>query len=99
MIERISEISRIKSFVFHNESNTSLMSIARKKYYYAKYISRYASKNRRSLNIMVADRYKLFLSRPDVLFRDPIKGLGLLFMKSFEFGAGAVGYIMGTIEK
>ena len=51
-----------------------------------------------NLNIMVADRYKLFLSKPKVLFKDPILGCGLLFMKTCEFGAGAVGYVLGRIK-
>ena len=46
-------------------------------------------------------RYVLFFSRPVVLFRRPIVGLGLLFMKTAEYMAGAIGYLgsRGSISR
>lgn len=93
-----SEISRINSFVTHDERKVSLAEVIRKKYYYSKHISKYISKSHGSPNIMVIDRYKLFLSKPKKLFQNPVLGVGLLFLKTCEFGAGGLGYIVGNIK-
>lgn len=95
-VEKELKISRIKSFVLHNEGKVSLTKIVKKKYYYSKHISKYLIKSKGNLNIMVLDRYMLFFSKPKKLFQDPILGTGLLFMKTCEFGAGACGYLLGS---
>ena len=97
--KQVSEVSRITSFVTHNEGKVSLISIINKKYYYSKHISKYVSKSSGSLNVMVVDRYKLFLSKPKKLFQNPILGFGLLFMKTCEFGGGLIGYMVGSMGK
>jgi hypothetical protein len=44
--------------------------------------------------LIVLRRFGLFLSHPAKLFRNPLTGLGVLFMKVCEFGFGAFGYLM-----
>ena len=44
-------------------------------------------------------RYKLFFSHPKKLISHPILGAGMLFMKTCEFSAGALGYIKGNLDK
>lgn len=97
-VEEKSEIKRTKSFVIHHEGEISLLSTLQKKYYYSIHIPKYINKNGGKLNIMVWDRYRLFFSNPKKLFKNPLLGIGLLFMKTSEFAAGAVGYLVGGIR-
>jgi len=44
-------------------------------------------------------RYRLFLSRPGRLLANPFVGLGMLFMKTCEFGFGGLGYVLSRGKK
>jgi len=103
-IEMNGPLSRISEFIYHNEGHIRLMQTLKKKYYYAKMANAYLSE---SQNIPTAQkrrqgiigRYWLFLSQPAKLFRNPIRGLGLLFMKTLEFGVGSIGYVSNILSK
>ncbi|HYH75663.1 MAG TPA: hypothetical protein VD735_06950, partial [Candidatus Saccharimonadales bacterium] len=45
------------------------------------------------------NRYKLFFSKPGKLFRNPLLGAGVLFMKTCEYAAGAFGYYLPRRQK
>ena len=47
----------------------------------------------------IISRYKLFLSQPKKLFKDPFIGIGMLLMKTCEFAFGAIGYLIGKAKK
>lgn len=91
------EIERINSFIYHNEGNLSLISLLKKKFYYAGKIKSYSSKsvnkNEFSTQLSLVNRYKLFLSNPKKLFKNPILGFGVLFMITAEFFFGGIGYL------
>lgn len=91
-------LARIGSFIYHNEGKLMLSETIRKKYYYAKKISPYlkknSSKNNRDKQMSIIKRYKLFFSNPKKLFSDPAVGIGMLFMKTTEFGVGGIGYLL-----
>lgn len=40
----------------------------------------------------------LFFYQPKKLFKNPIIGLGMLFMKTCEFGFGGIGYFVGKFK-
>ena len=90
------KIGRIKSTIKHNEGKLSLVRILSKKFYYGKKINKYVSKNKNEFasQSSIFKRFKLFFSNPKKLFSDPILGFGMLFMKTSEFGAGALGYLL-----
>lgn len=94
------DIGNIKSYIFHNEGNLSLIHLLNKKKYYGSKIKLYSSKKNNSRifskQSSIIERYKLFFSRPKKLFADPILGFGMLFMKTCEFGVGAFGYLKHT---
>jgi glycosyltransferase involved in cell wall biosynthesis len=96
-------IGRITEFIRHNEGRLELIKTLRKKYYYAGLAGAYIQKNEveSTLTNQVGplQRYKLFFSKPGKLFRNPITGLGMLFMKTCEFGFGGVGYLMAKRNK
>lgn len=86
---------RISALIFHNEGRLKLGRTLGKKYYYAKLITRYLAKTSHAQHVSQQTsplgRYALFLSQPAKLFRRPHVGIGMLFMKTMEFGAGAIG--------
>lgn len=90
------KLKRISAFIHHNEGSPSLEKIISKKFYYAQKFDEYTRKkaNQKYLRLQtsVFQRYKLFLSRPQKLFANPLLGIGMLWMKSLEFSLGAIGY-------
>lgn len=97
-IEKISSIGRINEFIFHNEGKISLWKTMRKKFYYAqkfrKYLSKNQSEGKTESQTGILRRYRLFFSQPVKLFKNPFLGLGMLFMKTCEFGFGGMGYLI-----
>lgn len=102
--QRIGEtgkLARVEPFIYHNEGRLKLAITLRKKYYYAQQFAKYiaANRGRQTQKQNIANqtgpltRYKLFFAKPRHLFRNPFHGLGMLFMKTCEFGVGAVGYV------
>lgn len=95
------ETGRIEDFIFHNEGRTSLYKTVMKKFYYAQKFAQYTKKNNNHESVKsqtsFLKRYWLFLSQPVKLFRSPLLGVGVLFMKTCEFGFGAVGYFLNKL--
>jgi glycosyltransferase involved in cell wall biosynthesis len=97
-IQKLAPIGRIDQFIMHNEGRLRLGRTLQKKYYYAGLARGFLQKNQ--VNTMTSKegplaRYKLFFSRPGHLFKNPIVGVGMLFMKTCEYAAGAAGYFLG----
>jgi len=90
-------ILRINNYIYHNEGKLAIGYTLKKKYYYTKSIGNYAKKksNTKYFNKQanILERYKLFLSHPIKLFKNPTLGFGLLFMKTSEFVVGGIGYL------
>jgi glycosyltransferase involved in cell wall biosynthesis len=93
-------LGRVDQYIRHNEGHLKLTGLLRKKYYYAQKFASYIAKqgqegtsHSRSQTGILA-RYQLFLARPGRLFRHPLQGLGMLFMKTSEFAVGGFGYIL-----
>jgi glycosyltransferase involved in cell wall biosynthesis len=94
-------ISRITSYIYHNEGRIIFWDLLRKKYYYGKKMRRYMNKNEnRSAFQKQANplsRYVLFFQKPAILFSDPIHAVGMIIMKTLELGALALGTLAGHI--
>ncbi len=94
-------ISRIMSYIYHNEGTIVLRDLLRKKYYYGKKMRRYMTKNenksafRKQANPL--SRYALFFRKPAIFLSDPVHAAGMIFMKSLELGALAFGTLAGRI--
>ncbi len=99
--EREARIDRIDYFIYHNEGNLSLIKTLKKKYYYAEKFCQYVDKNKNDNKIKsqtgVIQRYGLFLSQPKKLLKNPFFGLGMLFMKTCEFGFGSIAVLKNKI--
>lgn len=93
---------RIPSFIYHNEGHISLWKSIKKKFYYAEKFAKYknsdAASSKVSQQTSVVGRYKLFFSNPKKLFKKPLLGVGMLFMKTCEFGFGAAGYLKSKVR-
>jgi hypothetical protein len=102
-IENKGRIKRINDFIYHNEGKINLSKTIKKKFFYAGKFTDYAGKNKESEKFKkqtgILGRYKLFFSRPKKLFKNPIIGMGMLFMKTCEFGFGGLGYIFSKAKK
>jgi len=94
----LGRLERIADLIYHNEGRISLFKTVKKKYYYAGEFAKYmrTSPHKEKVNNQtgIIFRYKLFLSNPKKLFRRPLVGLGMLFMKTCEFGFGGIGWLI-----
>jgi glycosyltransferase involved in cell wall biosynthesis len=92
-------IGRVSEFIYHNEQRIGLFKSCNKKYYYAQKLSVYqaqeANRNHFRRQSSLMRRYALFLSHPLKLFRNPLIGGGMLFMKTCELFAAGLGYLKG----
>lgn len=93
----ITKIGRVNEFILHNEGKLKLSSTLKKKYYYAglsrTYLEKQNVQTKLTSSVGPIERYKLFFTQPGKLFRNPVTGMGMLFMKTCEFGFGAIGYV------
>lgn len=91
-------IGKIDSYIFHNEGHISLLRTCQKKFYYAKRLTKYHAISANQENFKkqsnILQRYFLFFSDPVKLFKNPILGFGMLFMKTSEFFFGGLGYLL-----
>ncbi len=94
----LGNLERINDLIYHNDGRISLFKTIKKKYYYAgefaKYMKTSEHKEKVGAQTGILNRYKLFLNNPKKLFKNPIIGLGMLFMKTCELGFGGVGYLV-----
>jgi len=96
-VRKVSHIIRSKEYIRHNEGHLNLYKALKKRFYYTvgfvQYFEHQGSKNAGAPAASVFSYYKLFLSKPGKLLRNPAYGIGMLFMKTSEFGANALGYV------
>lgn len=96
-------LGRVEAVIDHNEGRLSLWKTCRKKFHYGQRMSIYKSKpvnqNAYKLQASLLKRYRFFLAHPKRLFRHPLTGLGMLFLKTSEFAAGGLGYLYGRVRE
>lgn len=96
-------IGRIESLIYHDEGSLELSYTLAKKWYYAQLLPRYvAAEHNQPFFQKQANpvrRYGVYFSKPQLLCKKPIIGIGMLVMKSLEFGAGFGGYLYGMITR
>ena len=95
-LKGVKSIERVKSYITHNEKKIIFSQLLSKKFYYGKSIHIYQKRNsenvKKQSNIFA--RYALFFFHPKILFKNPVIGLGMLFMKGCEFAALGLGYLV-----
>lgn len=102
-MEKFGAHGHIDDLIYHNEGEISLWKSIKKKFYYAEKFSHYKTSHQASKHVAkqtsVFGRYALFFSKPGKLFKNPVLGLGMLFMKTCEFGFGAAGYLKAKLKR
>lgn len=96
-IEMHGHLARIDDLIHHNEGRISLLQTLKKKYYYAQKARTYLAQSKdiptaRKRIMGIIGRYAIFLKHPLKLFRNPLLGVGMIWMKTCEFCIGGVGY-------
>ncbi len=99
-IEMHGQLARIDVLIHHNEGRIGLLQTLKKKYYYAQKARAYMTHTKdvptaKKRKMGIIGRYGIFLRQPAKLFRNPLLGIGMLWMKTCEFGVGGVGYLNG----
>lgn len=98
--QRISKkykISRIKSYILHNEGNHTLLGLAKKKYYYGLSVYKYLKNQEMS----IFNKKTIYILRPAFykkwrkLTSDPLTALGMVIMLFVETIGGGLGYLVG----
>jgi glycosyltransferase involved in cell wall biosynthesis len=84
--------------IFHDLTNFNLKNDIFKKFNYGKSADKYFSKNRTSGNQILMTEFKCYLKNWRMLLKDPLHLIGILILKTAEFGAGAAGYILSRYE-
>lgn len=101
-IETLGALNRIESYIYHNEGRISLWQSVSKKFYYAQKFAQYKDVSHASPTVSqqtsILGRYQLFFSKPKKLLRHPLLSVGMLFLKTCEFGFGAAGYIKSRLH-
>ncbi len=101
-IEKIGRVSHTSSMILHDEGKISLIKTIQKKLYYAKKFPAYLKQNKytnhTAKQTSILARYWIFFRNPQKLFRNPVLGLGMLFMKTCEFIFGAIGFIYANYD-
>ena len=102
-VRALGRIERVTALIRHNEGRLKLIQTLRKKFYYAQKSKAFLRKQTASQRLQNGagpiSRYRLFLSRPGHLFRNPFLGFGMLCMKTFEFGFGGLGYLFSKDKR
>ncbi len=96
-------MGRAKEVIYHNEGYISLIKTCKKKFYYAQKLNVYRSVKANEKvfkkQASILNRYQLFFSDPIKLFKNPVVGIGMLYMKTCEFAFGGAGYLYGALLK
>lgn len=102
-MESLGKLGRIQSFIYHDEGHISIIATIKKKFYYAQKFANYKNsehaKAKASSQTSIIGRYGLFFSQPKKLFKNPLIGAGMLFMKTCEFGFGGAGYVWSKVQR
>lgn len=92
------KVSRVNSYIYHNEYHLTLWKTIKKKFYYASVSGIYLEKNPLSL-LTIA----FFIFRPSfirnwkLIVADPLHGLGMFFLKAIELSAGGAGFLFSKL--
>lgn len=88
-------LGRIDESIRHDEGRLKLIASAKKKMYYAKTLPRFTAKHPDARRRLLVPWRRAFFRNGRLLARHPIQTLGLLVLKSVEFAAGGIGYVIG----
>lgn len=86
-------VGRVYALIKHREGRLSLWETARKKYQYGKTVEKYRRKHPKEAKQQLKLIRPAFIRNWKKLVKDPINAIGLMVLKTCEFGAGGIGYL------
>lgn len=92
-------VGRINAPIKHHEGRLSLWKTIKKKYQYGKTLEKYKRKHPNEARQQLRFIRPSFVKNWRKLARDPIHALGMLFMKTCEFGASGLGLARSKVRK
>lgn len=91
--------TRIKSYLIHNEGKITLRQTIKKAFLYGKDVSKFVNKNPRGGFTYFFPIRPAYIRNWRLFIRNPILGLGLIFLRSVEYTAGGLGAIANIIYR
>ena len=88
------KIGRISSHIIHHEGHLTLWDNIKRKFYYAQTIDCYKKKHPDLFAKQATIFRPAFFRHWKRLIRDPLHTMGFFFMKTCEFSAGALGFLL-----
>jgi len=92
-------IGRIKSQIKHEEGQLILLDSIRKKHEYGRTIGRYKRKQPSNARKQLSPFRASYIRNRRILGKDPIHALGMVTIKTLEFGAGLLGLLESMISE
>lgn len=92
-------IARILYQIIHHEGRLGLFGTMKKKFYYAQTVNFYRKKHPDLFAKQATIFRPAFFRKKERLFKYPILTLAMFFMKTCEFGAGGIGYLINKTRK
>ena len=84
-VKKLGKISRVKKHIFHYEKGSYLADI-KKKYYYARHISKYANKHPLEFKKQSGrKRFTNLFKNPRIIMENPFEFTGLLVLKTLQY--------------
>lgn len=93
------KVGRISAYIIHHEGHLTLWDSIKKKFYYAQTIDFYRKKHPRLFRRQANIFRPAFFRHWKRLTKDPIHTSGFIFMKTCEFSAGALGFLLTKMSQ
>lgn len=93
------KIAHIPSYIIHHEGRLTLLGSMRKKFYYAQTVDIYRKKHPNLFARQAIIFRPAFFRHWKRLIRTPIYTFGFMFMKTCEFSAGALGFMVTKVRR
>lgn len=88
------KVGRVESLIRHNEGKLKLWKTIKKKYQYGKTLEKYRIKHPKDFSKQSKLMRPAFIRNWKLFIKNPIVGIGTLFMKSCEFSATMAGFLV-----
>lgn len=98
-LKRGFKATRIKAPLTHNERKITLSQTARKAFLYGRDVSKFVKKSPRGGFIYFFPIRPAYLYHWRLFVKNPLLGLGLIFLRCVEYAAGALGVLANALKK
>ncbi|SRR5581483_6769130 len=93
---KVSEVGFCKNVLYHNLGDLNFTKLMLKKYNYGRTAAKYFKKTNENVAIFFAEEFKCYARNYKLVFKDPVIGFGMLFMKLSEMTFGLLGHLSST---